>query len=94
MTTVLERIDADLIEPQRLAGCVIDELRSDRRRPPAKQRGGISAREALKALQFEAMVVMVSAEQLSIGKPLSDPDKARLVVAFSRIGTIASEAGS
>lgn len=90
---ILERIDADLIEPQRLAGCVVDQLRNERRRQPANGPRGITAREALRALAFEAQLVAVAAENIAHGIALSDDDRARLLVAWGRITTIVSEVG-
>jgi hypothetical protein len=89
----LDQIDADLIEPDRLAECVIDTLKSERRRPPrdGRQRG-ISAREALIALKFEATFVWVCAANLRAGTELVDDDFDRLVVACQRIDTIVEEA--
>jgi len=92
--TIFERIDADLIEPQRLAGSVIDQLRTERRRPAANGSRGITAREALRALSFEAQLVAVAAENLAHGMALADGDRARLLVAWGRITEIASEAGA
>lgn len=89
---MLERIDADLIEPQRLAGSVIDQLRIERRRQPRVQRG-ITAREALQALSFEAQLVALAAENVAHGLTLSDDDRARLLVSWGRITTIVAEAG-
>ena len=91
---ILERIDADLIEPQRLAASVIDQLRIERRRPAANGPRGITAREALRALAFEAQLIAVAAENLAHGIALSDDDRARLLVAWGRITEIASEAGA
>ena len=90
---IFARIDADLIEPQRLAASVRDELLVDRGRPPARRFGnGITAREALQALWFEANVVAVSAENLATGKVLTDADRVRLWVAYGNIYAIVQEA--
>lgn len=85
----LERMDADLIEPPRLAACVIDELVIARRKPIAPV--GITAREALIALRFETWFVAIAAENLAQGLALSDEDRARLLIAHGRIATIAEE---
>ena len=90
---IFTRIDADLIEPQRLAASVRDELLVDRGRPPARRYGnGITAREALLALWFEASLVAVSAENLATGKVLTDADRVRLWVAYGNIYAIVQEA--
>jgi hypothetical protein len=88
---ILHRIDADLIEPQRLAGAVIDQTLIERRRRP-EHRGQLTAREALVALKFEALVVALAAQNVARGISLSDDDRARLLVAWARIDTIAAEA--
>lgn len=90
---ILERIDADLIEPQRLAGAVIDQALIERRRPEYRGRA-LTAREALAALKFEVLVVAVAAENIANGIALSDADRARLLLAWARIDAIAAEAGS
>lgn len=89
--TFLERIDVDLIELHRLAGCVIDQIVIDRRRSVVKQHS-ITAREALLALLYEAQLVAVAAENIASGLQLSDDDHARLLVAWGRISAIVSEA--
>lgn len=88
--SVLEAIDAELIEPQRLAACVIDELKLNRRRP-AERRTFLSAVEALAALDFEAQLVAVAAENLAQGLPFTDEDRARLLIAWARIQYIVRE---
>ena len=95
----LDEIDADLIEPQRLAECVIDSLKIERRLSASHQGGrrrrhGISHREALQALQFEAQLVAVAASNLANGVELSEGDRARLLIAWGRIDIIVSEATS
>lgn len=90
---ILELIDADLIEPQRLAGAVVDRVLIDRRKRDYAGRG-LTAREALQALAFEAMLVSVAAQNLARGMPLGDADLTRLLVAWSRIETLAAEAGA
>ena len=84
---LLPAIDADLIEPKRLAGCVIDQL-IIRQRRPAEQRWRLSAREALHALRYEAWFVAVAAENLAHGLALSDDDRARLLIASGHVEVI------
>lgn len=88
----LRDIDADLIEPQRLAASVADVLVHERHHPPRTGQRGISARDALRALHFEAFLVSVAASNLAHGEPLNDEDRARLLLAWGRIDTIVSEA--
>lgn len=90
---IFERIDADLIEPQRLAASVIDEVVIQRRRRDDTGRG-LTAREALAALKFEALVVSLAAQNMARGMALGDADLTRLLVAWGRIDTIAAEAGA
>ena len=91
--TIFERIDADLIEPQRLAGAVVDRVLIDRKKRDYNGRG-LTAREALQALGFETLVVAVAAQNLARGMDLSAADLTRLMVASSRIETLAAEAGA
>lgn len=88
MTGILERIDADLIEPHRLAEAAIDQLKVERRKPPAKGPCGITAREALQVLAFETQLVALCAENQARGIVLADADRTRLLVAWARITTI------
>ena len=90
---IFERIDADLIEPQRLAGSVIDEVVIQRRRRDYNGRA-LTAREGLQALTFETQLVAVVAQNLAQGITLEAGDLARLMVAWARIETIATEAGA
>ena len=92
MSGILETIDADLIEPRRLAASAIDQLKVERRKPPANGRRGITAREALKVLAFESQLVALCAENQAQGIVLTDADRTRLMVALARITTIIAEA--
>lgn len=81
------------IEPDRRAECAIDLINAEsrtwarRNRPPRS----ISAREALIALEFEALVVMVAAGNIAQGLTLTEEDRQRCLLAYSRIDTIVSE---
>ena len=90
---ILDLIDADLIEPQRLAGAAVDRVLIDRRKRNYAGRA-LTAREALQALAFESMLVSVAAQNLAQGMALGDADLTRLLLAWSRIDTIATEAGA
>ncbi len=59
----------------------------EHRRPPA-----LTAREALQALQFEALLVWTAAANVRHGVVLSDDDMSRLTLACRRIEIISSEA--
>lgn len=87
---ILDRIDADLIEPQRLAECVIDRIKVDRRKHGDAAGRPLSARESLIALHFEAHFVAVAAQNLAHGIALDADDLARLMVAWARIAFIAN----
>lgn len=89
----LTDIDFDLIEPQRLAECVIDQLKIERRKPPTDKPRGISAREAMRAINFEALLVATAAMNIADGLSLTDTDRERLLIAWARIDTLTSEVG-
>ena len=89
----LEGIDADLIEPHRLAGCVVDELRAERRQQSRNVPRGITVREALKALRFEVLLVAIAAQNIANGVAFNDDDRARLMVAWALIEAILDEVG-
>lgn len=91
--TIFDKIDADLIEPQRLAGSVLDEARNARKEPGGNARP-LSSREALQAARFEVRLVAVAAENLAHGITLTDDDRARLLVAWARLEALAAEAGA
>jgi hypothetical protein len=93
MNGILNRIDADLIEPQRLAESVIDQFKVERRKAPTAGPRGITAREALQVLSVEAQLVALASQNIARGIKLNDLDNARLMVAWARITTIISEAG-
>jgi hypothetical protein len=52
----------------------------------------LTPREALIALEFEALVVSVAALNLAKGKELTDDDRDRLMLAYQRIDVISDEA--
>ena len=89
---IFERIDADLIEPQRLAGAVVDQVVIQRRRRDYNGRS-LTAREALQALVFEAQFVAVAAHNLANGIVLEAGDLNRLMLAWACVDIIATEAG-
>ena len=92
VNNILKEIDSDLIEPQRLAGAVVDQVVIRRRKRDYNGRA-LTAREALQAMVFEVMLVAVAAQNLAQGKTLEDVDLARLMVAWARIETLSTEAG-
>ncbi|MEI2677861.1 MAG: hypothetical protein V9G29_08490 [Burkholderiaceae bacterium] len=56
-----------------------------------RQPRALSAREALEALQFEAMLVWVAAQNIASGVQLTSVDMERLTLACSRIHVITDE---
>lgn len=86
----LSEIDADLIEPQRLAACVIDQLKIEERKTP-RTGPRITAREAIRALWFEVQITVVAIQNVANGQALSDEDLDRVATAWSRIDYICRE---
>jgi hypothetical protein len=89
-------LDLRDVDPERRASVAEDHLTAairawkfDQRRPPA-----LTAREALAALQFEALLVWTAAHNTAAGMALSDSDLARLTLSARWIERIAREAGS
>lgn len=83
----------DVGDIERRAGSAIDNIGAHRRqwarehrRPPA-----LSAREALAALQFEALLVWTTAHNIAHGMELSADDLDRLNITCRRIDTISDE---
>ena len=91
--SIMDKIDADMIEPQRLAGSVLDQARIERRGHGGTERP-LSAREALQAARFEMQLAALAAENLAHGVPLTDDDRARLLLASGRLQALAAEAGA
>lgn len=81
------------VDAERRADVAIDEIRASaetwhrqHRRPRA-----LTARDALVALEFEALLVCTAACNLANGDELSDVDRQRLLLAYNRIDTILGE---
>lgn len=81
------------VDAERRADVAIDVIRASaetwhrqHRRPRA-----LTARDALVALEFEALLVCTAACNLANGVELSDDDRHRLLVAYNRIDTIVGE---
>jgi hypothetical protein len=68
--------------PPRALGC---HCKPERRPFPAA--------DVLRAISFEALLVATAAAHLSKGKPLSEVDRARLMVAHTRIRAAVEETG-
>ena len=89
----MSALDLAEVEPARRAAVAQDAIQASRqqwnrehRRPRA-----LTARDALLALQFEAMFVWTAAHTLAAGNALSDDDRSRLTVACRRIDAISEE---
>ena len=86
--------DLDMVDNERRALAVLDDIettsrqwRRSNRRPRA-----LTAREALLALQFEALLVGVAAANIANGIALPEGDLERLLLACARISVIVDEA--
>lgn len=90
MSSIFEAIDAQLIEPQRLAQCVLDHVKSEAKKKPA-DRVRLTYREALIALLVESQIVTVTALNVANDVELSEADKERLIVAHRTIERVVSE---
>jgi hypothetical protein len=88
--------DLHEVEPQRRAGVALDEISAQRRQwqRQHKRPAALSAREALAALKFEALLVWVAAGNLAAGLELTEADRERLGIAARRIEYIFDEAGA
>jgi hypothetical protein len=81
------------VDAERRAGVALDTITTTwqqwqrQNRPPK----ALTAREALAALEFEALLVCTAAASLRNGVELTDADFERLTLAYRRIDTIASE---
>jgi hypothetical protein len=82
------------VDPERRAAVALDEVAAARQQWQRANRRprSMSARDALAALQFEALLVAVAAGNLASGVELSEQDRERLAPAYRRIDEIASEA--
>lgn len=88
MTAALHEVDAE-----RRAAVAMDSIvvarrqwQREHRRPPA-----LTAREALAAVHFEALVVWTAAANIRAGAELDDGDFGRLTIACARIDAIVGE---
>jgi hypothetical protein len=82
------------VDPERRARVAQDIITTQRRQFQRRQRrpAALTAREALAALQFEAMLVWTAAHNIANGNELSEADLERLTLACRWIDTIAGEA--
>lgn len=76
------------------AGLSIDDLFPPRSVHHAKpERRAFPAADVLRAISFEALVVATAGVSLLAGQPFSDVDRARLILAVSRIQAAMTAAG-
>jgi hypothetical protein len=86
-------LDLREVDPGRRAAVAVDQIVSERQRHQREHRrsAALTAREALAALQFEALLVWSAAHSLANGIDLTDGDRARLTTAMQWISTICDE---
>jgi hypothetical protein len=87
------------------AGCAVESVLSavglsfDDLYPPRaiehgkSERRPFAAADVLRAIGFETSIVSIAAAHLSRGEPLTQHDRARLLVAYSRISAAIVETG-
>ncbi len=89
----MDPLDLHDVDPQRRSGVALDHIhraKTEHQREHRRSRA-LTAREALLALQFEALLVYVSASNVRNGVVLTDGDMERLAVAVRRIDAITEE---
>lgn len=89
----MDALDLPDVDPQRRSGIALDRVhaaRADHEREHRRPRA-LTAREALVALHFEALLVYVAACNVRAGVELSEGDMERLGVAVRRIDLITEE---
>ncbi len=86
-------LDLQDVDTVRRAPVALDAITSARQQWDRQQRrpAALTAREALAALQFEALLVWTAAANIRNGVELSDDDMARLTTACRWIDTICDE---
>lgn len=83
-----------MVDGERRAAAVLDDIGAATRSWQRQNRRprSLTAREALIALQFEALLVGVAASNLANGIELSEVDLERLLLACARVTAIIEEA--
>ena len=84
--------DLNLVAPERRADVLIDRIIAESNQHARKRSRSFTARDALSCLEFEALLVATAASNVANGIELSDDDRRRIWLAYSRISTIAEEA--
>ena len=82
------------IDAERRAGCALDEIFAAQRQWDRQHRRprAVTAREGLIVIEFEALFVATCASNLAAGFDLTDDDRERLRLAYSRINAVMQEA--
>lgn len=90
----MSAVDFEGVATDRRSDVALDHIAASRRQWQREHRRprALSAGDALRCLQFEALLLLVVAEHLAQGNPLSDEDRERLALSVRRIDTIAGEA--
>lgn len=76
--------EVDLIEPDRLAEAVIDDVIAEAQRPPDKRRR-MTIREMRTAIEVELQLVCVAASNIAAGIALTPEDIHRVWAAKERV---------
>lgn len=86
-------LELEGVDYNRRAGVVLDHITVARRDWQREQRRpkSLTAREALAALQFEALLVWTAAHNVANGVELTEADLARLTTTCSWLDIICSE---
>jgi hypothetical protein len=89
----MESLTLSNVEAGRRAGVALDAISTARQHWQRQHRrpAALTAREALAALQFEALLVWTAAHNIANGIELEAEDLARLTIACKRIDAIAGE---
>ena len=90
----MNTLDVQGVDPARRSGAALDHIHAARLQHQREHWAprALTEREALVALQFEALLVYVAAASLRNGVPLSEGDMDRLAIAVHRIDIITDEA--
>jgi hypothetical protein len=83
----------DVHEVVQAVGMTLSDLFPERQVRGKPERRPFPAADVLRAIGFEAIVVMVSASALLSGNPFSEIDRARLILAVGRIQAALTVAG-
>ena len=77
----MQGANLDFVEAVKVLGAWVDDGKQQANHKPA----ALSPRNALEVLGFESTLVAVAAGNLAAGRPISEADRARLLVCCNRI---------